>query len=587
MGGGRPRLGCRFRRLLARLRSSWLDRAGPLDAVAASVDARVPVYSNPGRVLRMLAEGTAAATGDAFFRVLAQCAAQALGARYAFAAETLSELESRSLAYWEGAGFGEGFSYRFPGTPCQRVAAGHVCSTNTGLQRAFPEDVWLQQIDADSYVGVPMKTAAGQVLGHIAVLHTAPMQPTDDDIAVLEIFAARAAAELERLQAERALRDALRELERLREQLQTENVYLRDEIRGEHNFEEMIGKSEPWQRLMRRLEPAAATDSTVLITGETGVGKELVARAMHIRSPRRARSLIKVNCAAIPPGLLESELFGHVKGAFTGASERRVGRFELADKGTIFLDEIGELALDAQVRLLRVLQEREFEPVGSSQSLRVDVRVIAATNRKLEQAVQNGTFRADLYYRLNVIPLEVPPLRERGSDIPELALHFTHRAARKIGRPVLGISSAMLAALERYPWPGNVRELENVIERAVVLSSGPALELDPAFGELVEASARAPADGAAKRLRLANGAQPERSAAPLTKEAEPAPSGLLTLEEAERRHIVAVLESTGWVIEGQRGAAKALNLTPSTTRSRMKKLGIRRAPLAAGSRQRA
>lgn len=518
-------------------RSSWLDRVGALDAVTGSIDARVSVYSDPGRVLRMLAEGTAAATGDAFFCVLAKYAAQSLGARYAFAAETLSELESRSLAYWEGAGFGEGFSYRFPGTPCQRVAAGHVCSTNTGLQRAFPDDLWLQQINADSYVGVPMKTASGGVLGHIAVLHTAPMRPTDEDIAVLEIFAARGAAELERLQAERALRAALQEVERLREHLQRENVYLRDEIRGEHNFEEMIGKSEPWQGLMRRLEAAAATDSTALITGETGVGKELVARAMHIRSPRRARSLIKVNCAAIPPGLIESELFGHVKGAFTGASERRVGRFELADKGTIFLDEIGELALDAQVRLLRVLQEREFEPVGSSQSLRVDVRVIAATNRKLEQAVQNGTFRADLYYRLNVIPLEVPPLRERGSDIPELALHFMHRAARKIGRPVRGISSAMLAALEKYSWPGNVRELENVIERAVVLSSGPALELDPAFREIIEVSARAPAGADAQVLRWASGGQAERSAAPQAQTPEPAPSRGLTLEEAERRHI--------------------------------------------------
>jgi formate hydrogenlyase transcriptional activator len=375
------------------------------------------------------------------------------------------------------------------------------------------------------------------------------------------------------------LRDALEEVERLRERLQSENVYLRDEIRGEHNFEEMIGKSEPWQRLMRQLEPVAATDSTVLITGETGVGKELVARALHIRSPRRARSLIKVNCAAIAPGLIESELFGHVKGAFTGASERRVGRFELADKGTIFLDEIGELALDAQVRLLRVLQEREFEPVGSSQSLRVDVRVIAATNRNLEQSVQGGTFRADLYYRLNVIPLEVPPLRERGSDITELAVHFMQRAARKMGRPVRGISSAMLASLERYDWPGNVRELENVIERAVVLSNGAALELDPTFGEVARTSTRAASDTHAP---LAPEDEPaQRRAAPDERGSEAAPRTVLTLEEAERKHILAVLESTGWVIEGPRGAAKALNLTPSTTRSRMKKLGIRRAPLVA------
>ena len=522
-----------------------------------------PNPTSPGHILRILAEGTASATGDAFFRLLAQHAAQALGARYAFVAESLSELESRSLAYWEGSDFGTGFSYRFPGTPCQRVASGHICSTTQGLQQAFPEDLWLQQIGAESYVGVPMKTATGKVLGHVAVLHTEPMQVTAEDIDVLTIFASRGAAELERTHAERSLREALSEVERLRERLQSENVYLQEEIRGEHNFEEIIGNSEPWQGLLRRLESVAATDSTVLITGETGVGKELLARALHIRGPRRARALIKVNCAAIAPGLIESELFGHVKGAFTGASERRVGRFELADRGSIFLDEVGELALDAQVRLLRVLQEREFEPVGSSQSVRVDVRVIAATNRDLEQAVQQGTFRADLFYRLNVIPLEVPPLRERGPDIARLALFFLARAARKTGRPVQGISSSMLMALSQYDWPGNVRELENLIERAVVLSTGPVLELDPALGQIT---------------RKLDVAAPMSRARVIAREpgSTTTPGGVMTLEEAERRHIVSALESTGWVIEGPLGAAKVLDLTPSTIRSRMKKLGIRR-----------
>jgi formate hydrogenlyase transcriptional activator len=256
-----------------------------------------------------------------------------------------------------------------------------------------------------------------------------------------------------------------------------------------------------------------------------------------------------------------------VKGAFTGASERRVGRFELADRGSIFLDEVGELALDAQLRLLRVLQEREFEPVGSSQSVRVDVRVIAATNRNLEQAVQQGTFRADLFYRLNVIPLEVPPLRERGADIGRLALFFLARAARKTGRPVQGISSTMLAALSHYDWPGNVRELENLIERAVVLSTGSVLELDPALGQITRKVVAPPRASQARIVAR----EPESASTT---------EGVMTLEEAERRHIVSVLESTGWVIEGPVGAAKALNLTPSTIRSRMKKLGIRRAALA-------
>lgn len=522
--------------------------------------------SASSHVLRVLAEGTSAATGDDFFRSLARHAATALGAKYAFVAETLTPLESRSLAYWEGTQFGEGFSYRFPGTPCQRVAAGHVCSTVTRLQQLFPEDKWLEQIGVDSYVGVPMRNAAGEVLGHIAVLHTEPMAPTPDHLSVLEIFAARGCAELERVRAERALRDALAEVQRLKDRLQIENTYLQEEIQSEHNFEEIIGGSPAWQKLVKQIESIAASEASVLITGETGTGKELVARALHSRSPRRGRPLVKVNCGAISAGLVESELFGHVKGAFTGALAKRVGRFELADGGTLFLDEVGELPLDTQVKLLRALQEHEFEPVGSSQTVRVDVRIIAATNRDLTQAIREGRFRADLFYRLNVVPLHVPPLRDRLSDIGPLALYFLGRQAKKAGKPIHGIATATLERLVGYHWPGNVRELENLIERGVVLSGGPTLDLEADLLHL-------PAPPA-KPLNQESVAAPVYAEAPAN---APTSEGASTLEEVERRHILAMLERTAWVIEGVQGAAQLLNLTPSTLRSRMKKLGIRRA----------
>ena len=526
-------------------------------------------------ILRMLAEGTAAATGDEFFRSLAKYAAQALGARYAFASETLNEHESRSLAYWEGTGFGEGFSYRFPGTPCQRVAAGHICSTRERLQQLYPEDLWLQQIAAESYVGVPMRNATGKVLGHIAVLHTEPLEPTPEHLAILQIFAARGCAELERVQADRALRDALSEVQRLRDRLQAENVYLQEEIRSEHNFEDLVGNSAPWQRLLKQIEAIAASESTVLVVGETGTDKELVARALHARSPRSDRPLVKVNCGAISAGLVESELFGHTKGAFTGALQKRVGRFELANGGTLFLDEVGELPLDTQVKLLRALQEQEFEPVGSNETIRVNVRVIAATNRNLEQAIAEGRFRADLYYRLNVLPIAVPALRERRADISQLALYFLQRSAKKSGKNVRGIATATLERLMRYDWPGNVRELENLIERGVVLSSGPTLELDaqvlgPALGSVAPPSSPALSIGSSLAAQSA-------SSPAATATASPSDTELLSLEEMERRHILAVLERTGWVLEGARGAAQALNLTPSTARSRMKRLGITRA----------
>ena len=357
------------------------------------------------------------------------------------------------------------------------------------------------------------------------------------------------------------------EIGRLKAQLERENVYLREEILGEHNFEEIVGSSPELTNVLHMIDRVAPTDTTVLILGETGTGKELIARAIHSRSPRHKHPLVKVNCGAIAAGLIESELFGHVKGAFTGALERRTGRFELADKGTIFLDEVGELPLDMQVKLLRVLQEQEFEPVGSSRTVKVDVRVIAATNRNLEQEVSAGRFRADLYYRLNVLPMRVPSLRERRSDIPQLTMFFVQRHAKRIGRAIEGVTRESMDRLTGYAWPGNVRELENVIERALVLSGGGMLDIAGDFLPQVRTVHATELQPAA--------AVPVPSPPPLPPATPVMASG--TLEDVERAHILAVLAQTGWVIEGPRGAAKILDMHPNTLRSRMKKLGLERA----------
>ena len=298
---------------------------------------------------------------------------------------------------------------------------------------------------------------------------------------------------------------------------------------------------------LRRVERVAPTDSTVLILGETGSGKELFARAVHNRSKRNGRPLVKVNCGAIAPGLVESELFGHVKGAFTGAIDKRIGRFELANGGTIFLDEIGELPLDAQVKLLRVLQEQEFEPVGSSRTVQVSVRVITATNRNLEHAVGEGKFRADLLYRLNVFPIEIPPLRERVSDISLLVGFFLSRIARTLGKPLQGVSARSMEQIQSYSWPGNVRELQNVLERAAILAEGPIISLEEAF------TGRVPVKETPLR---------------------PLPKAGSNLDDVQREHILSVLKSTGGIVEGARGAAVILGVHPNTLRSRMKKLGI-------------
>ncbi len=336
---------------------------------------------------------------------------------------------------------------------------------------------------------------------------------------------------------------AYEEVARLKAQLEQENIYLQEEIKTSHNFGEIIGESRGMKKVFRDVETVAPTEANVLLTGETGTGKELIARAVHDLSRRKGKPLVKVNCAALPSGLVESELFGHEKGSFTGALARKIGRFELADRGTLFLDEIGDLPLDLQAKLLRVLQEGEFERVGGTKTFTVDVRLIAATNRDLKQEVEDERFRADLYYRLNVFPIKLPPLRDREGDVPLLARYFARKYSRKLGRDVQSIPKKVMNALARYPWAGNVRELENVIERGIILSAGDELVLGDWLPKPSEA---------------------------------PAPSRIPTLDELQRKHILEVLDLVGWKVSGAQGAAEILGLKPTTLDARMKRLGIRR-----------
>jgi DNA-binding NtrC family response regulator len=390
----------------------------------------------------------------------------------------------------------------------------------------------------------------------------------------LEARLERANRELEARVAARTaeLSAALAEVEALKARLQQENTYLQQEISESANLGEIIGASPALQAVLRQVAVVAPTDSTVLIHGETGTGKELIARALHEHSPRRARPMIKLNCSAISAGLVESELFGHVKGAFTGASDRRVGRFELANGGTLFLDEVSELPLETQAKLLRVLQEQEFEPVGSSRTIKVDVRVIAATNRDLATDAQTGRFRSDLYYRLNVFPIELPALRERRDDIPLLAEHFMRRMGRKLGKRLERIASDTLATLNAYSWPGNIRDLQNTIERAAVLATGSTLTVDWDLGPGTLHQPRAAIPSAiAIPVTAHNGADTHE---PKNIAAGSAASQAQSLSAVERNHIITVLKQTRGVIEGPTGAARLLNMKPSTTRFRMKKLGI-------------
>ena len=378
----------------------------------------------------------------------------------------------------------------------------------------------------------------GELMGVIGMISQRPFDPQAFEL--LGIFADQAAV---------AIKSAhlFTQLERYRERLEVENAYLQEEIRTERGFEEIVGRSAALRSVLRRVKQVAEVDTAVLLTGETGTGKELIARAIHGLSPRNARPMIKINCGAIPQGVVESELFGHERGAFTGALQRRLGRFELADNGTLFMDEVGELPLDTQVKLLRVLQEQEFERLGGGRPIKVDVRLVTATNRDLDVEVGAARFRADLYYRLNVFPIRVPPLRERTDDIPSLVRYFLDHFQRKLAKPLRGVTPAGMRQLLDYPWPGNIRELQNVLERASVLATGPIVDVSTA---MVGADVPVP------------------DAIPVVDER------IVTLDEHERQQIRRALDEAAGKIHGPGGAAARLGINASTLRSRMEKHGM-------------
>ena len=396
-----------------------------------------------------------------------------------------------------------------------------------------PNKDWVRQERLQSFAGYPL-LFRGELVGVLGVF--SQQRLTEHQFQSLEVFAAQAATAIKTA-------ELVSRVERLNDRLLVENSYLREEIRTDRGLEEIIGGSSAIQQVLRTVRQAAPTDACVLLSGESGTGKELIARALHTLSTRRDHTMIRVNCGAIPPGLVESEFFGHERGAFTGAVSRRIGRFELADKSTLFLDEVGDLPLDAQVKLLRVLQEHEFERVGGSKPIRVDVRPIAATNRDLVEEIAHHRFREDLFYRLSVLPIHVPPLRERREDISPLVAHFLQHFQRKLSKPLKGIPREDMDRLLAYSWPGNIRELQNVLERACILARGAVVKI----------------------------------AESLTDRAHPgASSDVQTLREAERAAIQRALQTTGWRIGGPGGAALVLDVNPSTLRSRMTQLGIRR-----------
>ncbi|HST10066.1 MAG TPA: sigma 54-interacting transcriptional regulator [Terriglobales bacterium] len=410
------------------------------------------------------------------------------------------------------------------------------CNTDEGCAAASQRLKNLE-LGYRSFYGLPLNTPYRR-LGVIGLASLQPNSFTAEDVEFVSQVAGQLALAIDNWLAHGDIAD-------LRDRAAQESVYVEDEIRGEMQFEGIIGKSAALRRVLKQVETVAPTNSNVLIFGETGTGKELIARAIHDLSPRRPNVFVTLNCAAIPTGLLESELFGHERGAFTGAISQRIGRFELANRGTILLDEVGEIPLELQPKLLRVLQQREFERLGNGRTLKTDARLIAATNRDLKTMVEEQRFRADLFYRLNVFPIQVPPLRERPEDIPLLVRHFVQHFARRMNRVIDNMPSETMEGLVRYCWPGNIRELENVIERAVILSPGPILRV-----QLQDLCNRAvPGDNAGNNQ---------------------------TLEEVERAQILATLKQTKWVLSGPNGAAIRLGLNRSTLQFRMKKLGIAR-----------
>lgn len=611
--------------------------------------------------LKSMVAGTAGSAREVFFPRFVRFLAEALHTRYALVSEFIPPQRIRTLAFWSNGEIVDNIEYELSGTPCEEVIRGGLRHIPFGVKAWFPG----KEHEIESYLGVALQGNDATIVGHLCVLDRAPMPADPRKQLILRVFAARAAAELERMRLEQSLRqgeerfrdlfdeapiayvyedlqsrfiranrtaqrilglrpeevkgmvgfslcpdrpDAQRRvkevfelvnrgtdirgvelelrrkdngkpifiqfwsspdpggeytrtmfvditdrvfLEKDQARLHAQNVYLQEEIKSVHNFDEIVGASTGLLKVLDNVRRVAPTDATALVLGESGTGKELIARAIHSASNRADKPFIKVNCAVLPAGLIESELFGHERGAFSGAIQRRIGRFELANGGTIFLDEVGEIPSDVQVKLLRVLQEREFDRVGGNQTIKTDVRVIAATNRDLLKAIGEGKFRADLYYRLNVFPITVPSLRERAPDIPLLAQFFVQKFAPKVGRRVVAIDPDTMTRLLQYHWPGNIRELENIIERALILSSTPILRIDP---EVFATSASAPASDHADADEV----------------------GPADLNSVQRGHILNSLHRTNWVIEGERGAAVQLGMKPATLRHRMKKLGISR-----------
>jgi formate hydrogenlyase transcriptional activator len=428
------------------------------------------------------------------------------------------------------------------------ILAGEIfCFTDIDelIDRGFDVDrETFLEVGTMAHLSIPVEVA-GNILGVLTfgVLAT-PREWPEMQRDRLRLLAQVFGNALTRRNAERELRSSLAEVQSLKQRLIAEARYLTNEINESGRFYEIIGESVPIRAIFHQVEQVAPTDATILILGETGTGKELIARTVHRMSSRSQRTLVKVNCATLPSNLIESELFGHERGAFTGAVKRKIGRFEVAHEGTIFLDEIGDLPLELQAKLLRVLQDGEFERLGSTETQVVDVRVIAATNRNLLQAIEDGDFRSDLYYRLRVVPIEMPPLRERRGDIPLLAWHFVRRHQAGMNKTIRRIPAHVTEAMRNHEWLGNVRELANVIERAVILTPGDELVVDEAFVHASNASSR--------------------------------PSGAEDLRSVERSHIADTLERCGWKVKGSGNAAERLGLNPSTLRARMKKLGIKR-----------
>jgi formate hydrogenlyase transcriptional activator len=433
-----------------------------------------------------------------------------------------------------------------------------VCVRGTELDR-YPSEVMkiLRQDGIQTICCIPLITQ-GRTFGTLNVASRRPEAFPEREISLLQQVGAQIA-----IAVENAL--AFKEIDALKDKLAEEKLYLEEEIRSEFNFEEIIGDAPSLKRALAQVEVVAPTDTAALILGETGTGKELIARAIHNLSPRRQRTFVKINCAAIPSGLLESELFGHERGAFTGALNQKIGRFELADHGTLFLDEVGDLPMELQPKLLRVLQEHEFERLGSNRTIKVDVRVVAATNQDLAKQVADRTFRSDLYYRLNVFPIQIPALREHREDVPLLIRYFVQKFSRRLNKVVEYVPAEAMTALANYSWPGNVRELENFVERAVLLSPGKELRV-PVSELLSEPGSPSTERSSRRAVALRTGDNNEATSS----------SAISTLEEAQREHILRALQQTQWRIGGPKGAAALLDMKRTTLQARMRKLNIRR-----------